>query len=112
MAEKLIPKQALDYIKNKKLRPAFSYKDVWNEEHATAFTVAKAMQLDVLSDIKGAVEKAIVRSEIFQKEGDPANNKCCAQEKVQKVAVISVFGFGVFNVVFNQHVDEKRDNSA
>ncbi|WP_147645128.1 phage head morphogenesis protein [Treponema pectinovorum] len=66
MADKLIPKQALEYIKNKKLRPAFSYKDVWNEEHATAFTVAKAMQLDVLSDIKGAVEKAIENGTTFE----------------------------------------------
>ena len=66
MADKLIPKQALEYIKNKKLHPAFSYKDVWNEEHATAFTVAKAMQLDVLSDIKGAVEKAIEKGTTFE----------------------------------------------
>ena len=62
----LIPKQALDYIKNKKLKPAFSYKDVWNEEHAAAFTVAKAMQLDVLSDIKNAVEKAIENGMTFE----------------------------------------------
>ena len=62
----LIPKQALDYIKNKKLKPAFSYKDVWNEEHAAAFTVAKAMQLDVLSDIKNAVEKAIENGTTFE----------------------------------------------
>ena len=66
MADKLVPKQALDYIKNKKLHPAFSYKDVWNEEHATAFTVAKAMQLDVLSDIKTAVEKAIENGTTFE----------------------------------------------
>lgn len=66
MADRLIPRQALEYIRNKKLRPAFSYKDVWNEEHATAFTVAKAMQLDVLSDIKGAVEKAIENGTTFE----------------------------------------------
>jgi len=66
MPDKLIPKQALDYLKNKKLHPAFSYKDVWNEEHATAFTVAKAMQLDVLSDIKTAVEKAIENGTTFE----------------------------------------------
>ena len=74
MADTLIPKQALDYIKNKSLRPAFSYKDVWNEEHATAFTVAKAMQLDVLSDIKTAVEKAIEKGlpfEQFKKDLKP-----------------------------------------
>ena len=28
-----IPSEALEYIKNKKLKVAFSYKDVWNEEH-------------------------------------------------------------------------------
>lgn len=66
MADALIPRQALNYIKNKKLRPAFSYKDVWNEEHAAAFTVAKAMQLDVLSDIKTAVEKAIESGTTFE----------------------------------------------
>lgn len=66
MADKLIPKRALDYIRNKSLRPAFSYKDVWNEEHAAAFTAAKAMQIDVLSDIKTAVEKAIEDGETFE----------------------------------------------
>ena len=65
MPDKLIPRRALDYIRNKKLRPAFSYKDVWNEEHAASFTVAKAMQLDILADIKTAVEKAIENGETF-----------------------------------------------
>lgn len=66
MADRLVPRRALDYIKNKSLRPAFSYRDVWNEEHATAFTVAKAMQLDVLSDLKNAVEKAIEGGTTFE----------------------------------------------
>ena len=66
MADRLIPRRALDYIKNKSLRPAFGYKDVWNEEHATAFTVAKAMQIDVLSDLKNAVEKAIEGGTTFE----------------------------------------------
>jgi hypothetical protein len=63
MAGPLIPKEALAYIKNKILHPGFSYKDVWNEEHAAMFTVAKAMQIDVLSDIKSAVEKAVENGE-------------------------------------------------
>ena len=66
MADRLVPRRALDYIKNKSLRPAFSYKDVWNEEHAAAFTVAKTMQLDVLSDLKDAVEKAIEGGTTFE----------------------------------------------
>jgi SPP1 gp7 family putative phage head morphogenesis protein len=63
MAGPLIPKEALAYIKNKILYPGFSYKDVWHEEHAAMFTAAKAMQADVLSDIKSAVEKAIENGE-------------------------------------------------
>ena len=57
MSDNFIPKEALDYIKNKNLKVGFSYKDVWNEEHATAFTVAKAMQIDVLSDLKKLLKK-------------------------------------------------------
>jgi hypothetical protein len=33
-----IPQEALAYLKNKNLHPAFSYKDVWHEENATGFT--------------------------------------------------------------------------
>jgi hypothetical protein len=63
---KMIPKEALDYIKNKKLKFGFSYKDVWREEHATAFTVAKAMQLDVLSDLHNAVTDAMEKGQSFE----------------------------------------------
>lgn len=59
----MIPQKALEYIKQKKLKPAFSYKDVWNEEHITSFTVAKVMQIDILKDMKDAVEKAIANGE-------------------------------------------------
>ncbi|MDR1286785.1 MAG: phage head morphogenesis protein [Treponema sp.] len=79
MAAPLIPKEALAYIKNKKLSPAFSYKDVWNEEHATMFTVAKAMQIDVLSDIKSAAEAAVENGETL--ESFRKNLKPVLQEK-------------------------------
>jgi uncharacterized protein with gpF-like domain len=62
----IVPKEALAYLKNKKLQPAFSYKDVWREEHATAFTVAKAMQLDVLSDLHSAVVNAMEKGQSFE----------------------------------------------
>lgn len=62
----MIPDKALEYIKKKKLKPAFSYKDVWNEEHITAFTAAKVMQLDILKDMKDAVEKAIENGETLE----------------------------------------------
>ncbi|MCL1957972.1 MAG: phage head morphogenesis protein, partial [Spirochaetes bacterium] len=39
---------------------------VWNEEHATAFTVAKAMQIDVLSDLHNAVIQAVEKGQSFE----------------------------------------------
>jgi uncharacterized protein with gpF-like domain len=62
----LIPKEALAYLKNKNLNPAFSYKDVWHEEHATAFTVTKALQLDVLADLHSAVVDAMEKGQSFE----------------------------------------------
>jgi hypothetical protein len=62
----IIPQEALAYLKNKNLKAGFSYKDVWNEEHATAFTVAKAMQLDVLSDLHTAVVDAMEKGQSFE----------------------------------------------
>lgn len=41
------------------LRGTFSYLDVWQEEHATMFTVAKSAGFDVLTDIYTAFEKAL-----------------------------------------------------
>ena len=62
----MIPQKALDYIKQKKLQIGFNYQDVWNEEHITSFTAAKVMQLDILQDMKDAVEKAIENGETLE----------------------------------------------
>lgn len=64
------PPEASRFLRNKGLRPAFSWQDVEPEEHAVAFSVAKAMDLDVLSAIKGEVQKALdegLTFETFQK---------------------------------------------
>ena len=53
------PKEAVDYIRNKGWKPGWDYRDVWREEHAVAFTVAKATQMDLLSAIRTEVERAI-----------------------------------------------------
>ncbi|WP_444667171.1 phage head morphogenesis protein [Cereibacter changlensis] len=53
------PPEASRYLTNKGLRPAFSFRDVEPEEHAVAFTVAKAMQLDVLTGIREEVQRAL-----------------------------------------------------
>ena len=53
------PREALAWFDAKGLKPGFDHRDVWREEHATNFTVAKAMQLDVLQDIRDAARRAL-----------------------------------------------------
>ena len=52
--------------RTKSSRQGFPIRTVWHEEHATAFTVAKAMQLDVLSDLHGAVVDAMEKGQSFE----------------------------------------------
>jgi len=54
-----VPKDALAFLTNKGWHVGFDYRDVWRTEHAHAFTVAKAMQVDVLAAIRAEVERAI-----------------------------------------------------
>lgn len=56
-----VPVEALSYFDAKDLAPAFSYLDVWAEEHAAVFTVAKALELDVLVTLHQAVRYALER---------------------------------------------------
>ncbi len=57
--------EVLDYIKKKGWKIGFSYKDVWGDEHAFSFTVAKAMRMDILVAIREAVEQAIETGQTF-----------------------------------------------
>ena len=53
------PPEVVAFFKNKQLKPSFNWSDVWKYEHQVAFTVAKAMQLDILEDIRDGVLKSI-----------------------------------------------------
>lgn len=55
------PADVLDYFRAKKLSPAFSWLDVWGQEHAHAFTVAKAVDVDVLAAFRATIDDAITR---------------------------------------------------
>jgi hypothetical protein len=61
-----VPKEAVDYFQQKGWKVGFSHLDVWKEEHAHAFTVAKAMEVDVLESIRGAVDQAIAEGRTFR----------------------------------------------
>lgn len=56
---RLPPKEAIAYFHQKGYAIGFTWEDVWQQEHQAAFTVAKAMQLDILRDIREAVDSAL-----------------------------------------------------
>ena len=60
------PREAIDYLQAKGVRAGFSYLDVWREEHSAAFTVAKVMELDVLSDIRKSLTAAQQTGQPFE----------------------------------------------
>lgn len=55
----LQPREALAFFRAKGLAQSYDFRDVERDEHARAFTVAKAMSRDVLTDIRDAVDAAI-----------------------------------------------------
>lgn len=55
----LPPAEAVDYFRKKGYRLSFDWRDMWQEDHAQAFTVAKVMRTDILQDIRQAVDEAI-----------------------------------------------------
>ena len=52
--------EVLDYFDGKALAPRFSWLDVWGEEHARAFTVAKATELELLTTFRDSIRAARV----------------------------------------------------
>lgn len=58
--EPLPPEEAIAYFKAKgyNLAESWDWRDVWQTQHATAFTVAKSAGFDVLKDIQAAVQDA------------------------------------------------------
>ena len=54
------PQEAMSFFRKKGYQTSFSWQDMWQEEHARAFTVAKAMRLDILEDIRQEVDRALV----------------------------------------------------
>ena len=55
----LPPEMAVRFFRQKGLAPTFDHRDMLGDEHAKAFTVAKMMQVDLLADVKEALDQAI-----------------------------------------------------
>ncbi len=58
-AIKLPPRRAISYFKSKGYAISWNWWETWQAAHAKAFTVAKAMRLDVLQTIRTSVDKAL-----------------------------------------------------
>lgn len=58
--------EVIRYFAEKKLHPSFAWQEVWGEEHAHAFTVAKSAGFDILGDVRDAVQSAIENGETFE----------------------------------------------
>jgi SPP1 gp7 family putative phage head morphogenesis protein len=62
----LPPAEAIAYFRKKGLAHSFAWQDMWQEEHARAFTVAKAMRTSVLQDIRDQVDAALTDGTTFE----------------------------------------------
>lgn len=61
-----VPREALEYFRFRGRRTGFDYRDVWQEEHALAFIVAKAMDLGILDEIRAALDRALAEGRTFR----------------------------------------------
>ena len=77
-AVKLPPRRAIRYFKAKGYAISWNWWEVWQEAHAKAFTVAKALQLDVLHTLRGALQRALdegLTERAFARDMEPALKK-------------------------------------
>ena len=61
-----VPRDALAYFRDKDLRVGFDFQDVWGQEHAHSFTVAKAMKVDILDDVRAGLDEALAEGKTFR----------------------------------------------
>ena len=57
----LPPEEALEYFRAKGLKKQFDWQDAIQREHTAAFMVAKMMDLDLLTDVRAAVDDALAK---------------------------------------------------
>ena len=64
------PREAIRHFESKGLKPSFSYLDVTAEEHRTAFTVAKMMDMDLLQDMQDSIRQALKQGWTYEQWAD------------------------------------------
>lgn len=63
---KVLPTEAIFHFRNKGHHVGFDWRDTDAAEHLRSFTVAKAMRLDVLQDIRAAADRALTEGLSFR----------------------------------------------
>lgn len=58
-ALKLPPRRVLEYFRGRGYEITWDWHEMWQADHARAFTVAKAARLDVLSELRDSLDRAI-----------------------------------------------------
>lgn len=61
----LPPEEALAFFREKGFITSFAWQEVWQAEHEAGFTVAKMLDVDLLRDVRDAVDTAIANGETF-----------------------------------------------
>ena len=74
-ALKLPPRRVIEYFRSKGYEFSWDWREVWQAEHARAFTVAKAARQDVLSTLHGAVDKALAEGQTLRQFTDELEPK-------------------------------------
>lgn len=77
-AFKLPPEKAMKYFQSKGFELTWNWHDEMERSHAKAFTVAHVARMDILQDIRGAVDLAIADGQTFRefrKNLEPALRK-------------------------------------
>ena len=60
------PEEIVRWYENKERKISYNWREVWQEAHTKAFTVAKTMDLDLLADIKKEVTRAIETGQTYE----------------------------------------------
>lgn len=60
------PPEAVSYLEGKGFKQSFHWQDTWGEEHAHNFTVAKAMEMDVLHALREETNGAVIKGLPFE----------------------------------------------
>ena len=68
------PQAALDYLASKGQKVSEHWTDVWREEHATTFTVARSAGYDILNDLQAGLMQMLQAGGTYRDFADDADS--------------------------------------